>query len=139
MPIHSRSDEFASADASPATEQIDLLTVFAHEFGHLLGLPHTNLTQPGASSLMVDLVPQGTRRLPQASDVAWQQAMHATMAETDRHLVSSMPLQVNPNGGGTTPVGIVNGHFASDPDEYFAGRLDDHRECATKQRIRQAH
>jgi hypothetical protein len=54
--------EFHS-DASPAVDHIDLLTVLAHELGHLIGLAHPNEPDP-TDELMSDILPPSTRRTP---------------------------------------------------------------------------
>ncbi|MBP90297.1 MAG: hypothetical protein CMJ64_26930, partial [Planctomycetaceae bacterium] len=54
--------------AGPAAGQMDLLTVLAHEFGHILG----NTDELGGSiadDLMAALLPDGTRRLARPQDV----------------------------------------------------------------------
>jgi hypothetical protein len=59
--------------SSPATGEMDLLTVVMHELGHVLGLPDdSDLTSAG--DLMDETLATGTRRLPSAADVAAAEA-----------------------------------------------------------------
>lgn len=48
------------AVAPTAADGVDLLTVLAHELGHLLGLDHVEVE----SDLMADILARGERRLP---------------------------------------------------------------------------
>ncbi len=60
-------------DANPADSEpfagIDLITVLAHEFGHVLGLHHPDATLAG-DSVMNPYLGAGMRRLPTAADLA---------------------------------------------------------------------
>ena len=70
-PTPQESSEFANrsgqcrlADTdSPAQGRIDLLTVMAHELGHVLGLDDSN-AGPDSSDVMAGLLQPGVRRLP---------------------------------------------------------------------------
>jgi len=70
------SEEFAgviSAEArfaatGAASGRMDLLTVLAHEFGHILGLSHIDETV-APNSVMVDALPLGMRRIPLGVDL----------------------------------------------------------------------
>ena len=46
--------------------QVDLLTVVAHEMGHLLGYPHS----PVGNDVMAETLSMNTRRLPGLDEVA---------------------------------------------------------------------
>ena len=52
--------------ATPSAGRVDLLTVLAHEVGHLLGYDHSAL----ADDLMAATLPAGTRRLPDLGPIA---------------------------------------------------------------------
>jgi hypothetical protein len=54
--------ESVASPSSPAWGQMDLLTVFAHEFVHVLGLG-----DDGGDDLMGESLPSGTRRLPSSA------------------------------------------------------------------------
>jgi hypothetical protein len=56
-------DVYVATAGSRAAGRIDLLTVLAHELGHLLGLP--SIEQPRrAGDVMTETLPPGVRRLP---------------------------------------------------------------------------
>ena len=55
--------ERQALDHSPAYQQMDLLTVILHEFGHILGLPDLDADEH-SHVLMADDLTTGTRRLP---------------------------------------------------------------------------
>jgi hypothetical protein len=60
-PTPLQDEEFAAGTAfpgSPAAGREDLLTTVVHELGHIAGLPDDN-----GSALMLDTLPEGTRRL----------------------------------------------------------------------------
>ena len=69
------SDVFATA-----SRQMDLLTVVAHEVGHLLGYDHSDV----ADDLMCETLTPGTRRLPGSVPV--------TMTAMSRSAIVSLPL-----------------------------------------------
>src|SRR5439155_14245723 len=56
--------EFAPEIAdSPAGGRVDLLTVLAHEMGHVLGLDDDHAADPVAGNVMADVLPVGVRRI----------------------------------------------------------------------------
>jgi hypothetical protein len=56
--------EFAPGLAeSPAVGRVDLLTVMAHEMGHILGLADDPATDPFMGTVMADVLPLGIRRI----------------------------------------------------------------------------
>src|SRR6185369_7400453 len=68
--------EFAPGVAdSPAAGRVDLLTVLAHEMGHILGRDDDHETDPMTGNVMADVLPLGVRRIhldglvPEAADV----------------------------------------------------------------------
>ena len=65
---------------------VDLVTVMAHEFGHVIGLPDQT-TQPG--DLMYQSLGVGVRRLPTAQDVALVEA------KLGRYLIGGWPLTLH--------------------------------------------
>ncbi len=68
--------ESIAAATSPASERMDLLTVVAHELGHLLGLG-----DDAGDDLMGEYLPAGTRRLP-AAPFSNSSAMVAALSTT---------------------------------------------------------
>lgn len=64
-----------------ADDRIDLVTVLAHEFGHLLGLDDVEVGA-AVDSLMDELLAPGVRRLPSAADV---DLIHAAGLWSDEH------------------------------------------------------
>ena len=70
-----RSDQVLRAtDGSRASNGIDLLTVLAHELGHILGLDDLD-ADVYADDIMADTLPLGTRRLP------WTEAVDRVFVE----------------------------------------------------------
>lgn len=61
----------AALSGSPAAQGVDLVTVLAHEFAHVIGLPDQT-TQP--NDLMYEYLGVGLRRLPTVEDVSLVQA-----------------------------------------------------------------
>ncbi|MCB2039654.1 MAG: hypothetical protein KDH48_02045, partial [Rhodoferax sp.] len=89
-------------DADPASNEdfagMDLVTVLAHEFGHVLGLHHVVGSAAGGS-VMSAFLDAGTRRLPTAGDLAFT---------VDDPTVTGIAALVG--------AGIVNGDFSeADP------------------------
>ena len=48
---------------SPAIGKVDLLTVMAHEMGHILGLDDDSATDPFTGNVMAHVLPLGVRRI----------------------------------------------------------------------------
>jgi hypothetical protein len=65
--------------ASPAADDVDLLTVLEHELGHVLGLPDNNQ----AGDLMDITLGLGVRRSPTAADLSTIAGASATAVPTD--------------------------------------------------------
>jgi N,N-dimethylformamidase beta subunit-like, C-terminal/Concanavalin A-like lectin/glucanases superfamily/Bacterial Ig-like domain/Bacterial Ig domain/Calx-beta domain len=56
--------EFAAGlTSSPAAARVDLLTVLAHEMGHILGLDDDSATDPSTGTVMAEVLPLGVRRI----------------------------------------------------------------------------
>ena len=62
-------DQWLATSDSPAFNRIDLLTVLTHELGHIVGMSDQDPQTSGAGIAAATL-PPGTRRLPNAIDVA---------------------------------------------------------------------
>ncbi|MGH7894645.1 MAG: Ig-like domain-containing protein, partial [Candidatus Binatia bacterium] len=74
-PTPGLADEFSAvgvseylADGGAAATRVDLLTVMAHELGHVLGLGHAGASAP--QSVMSPVLADGIRRLPTPDDLA---------------------------------------------------------------------
>lgn len=73
-PVYSEEfTQYVSAEArraitGDAAARVDLLTVLAHEFGHVLGLSHVD-TNVAANSVMIGALELGVRRLPLTVDL----------------------------------------------------------------------
>ncbi|MBW2278868.1 MAG: hypothetical protein JRF63_15350, partial [Deltaproteobacteria bacterium] len=61
---------FEAADGGPAEDRVDLLTVMAHELGHVLSLPDLN-REEYPTSVMANSLRPGMRRIPTAADPVW--------------------------------------------------------------------
>ena len=68
--------------ATPSAGHVDLLTVLAHEVGHLLGYDHSAL----ADDLMAVTLPAGTRRLPDLGPIA---SLPLALPETRLNVIHS--------------------------------------------------
>lgn len=73
----STSSGLQATSGTAAAQGVDLVTVMAHEYGHILGLPDQT-TQP--TDIMYQSLGVGVRRLPTAQAVALVQALAATNA-----------------------------------------------------------
>jgi RHS repeat-associated protein len=58
-------ERWLAGESSAAFGKVDLLTVLEHEFGHILGLEHSN-----RDALMAKTLPIGVRRIPTAGELA---------------------------------------------------------------------
>jgi hypothetical protein len=80
-----QTDKGAEAVSGPAADGVDLVTVLAHEMGHVLGLGHS----PNTNDVMYASVGKGYRRLPAAADITLIPAIVSTgstpQAEQPQH------------------------------------------------------
>ena len=77
--------EFAPGLAdSPAAGRVDLLTVMAHEMGHILGLDDDSATDPFTGNVMADVLPLGVRRIHLEGLLPTPSARHVTPAVATR-------------------------------------------------------
>lgn len=126
--LGSSSWEFLAQPGSEAAGRIDLLTVLAHEMGHVLGLSDIDPTH-SPTHLMTGSLPTGVRRLPSVLDLGlpgekttmsadssvvayqplvaepWYQSVTSTMGETQTFTVPMSLEAAQPHPG------IVNGEF----------------------------
>ena len=84
--------EWVAKNGSAAVGRVDLLTVVAHELGHVLGLDHT-LEGVAGPAIMEDTIQPGIRRLPGApADEAPTQIIESASRRADftdiQHLIS---------------------------------------------------
>ena len=83
--------------AAPAAGRVDLLSVLAHEIGHVMGHDHSDL----ADNLMAATLPTGTRRLPELDARAFAPLRLNESLNVTRHEVVDHPLLANYVDGGT--------------------------------------
>jgi protocatechuate 3,4-dioxygenase beta subunit len=112
----STNGQWQAFAGSPAYGKVDLLTVMAHELGHVLGLPDVpNASNPG--NLMDDSLAPGIRRLPTPSASAsrlpaWQVSL-ANTALGHASALGQLPAASGVNNAvlalmaGTSPVASV--------------------------------
>jgi len=105
------SDFRIAADAdSTDSGRIDLLTVVLHEIGHVLGFDHLEADE--SLGLMSEILPSGTRRLPDSIESAALEFIvdsdAPTRADHDQHLLFDGPAAPD---AGVTPIDILADSF----------------------------
>jgi hypothetical protein len=98
-PTPADDHEFPAAADSPAYGRVDLLTVLAHELGHLLGFKHSD----AADSVMAETLAAGIRRVP--VPVATQKDMALGLA--NQSAASNQPLPNEADSLSTPNVGSL--------------------------------
>src|SRR5207248_5267788 len=97
---------------NPAAGRVDLLTVVAHELGHVLGIVELD----GNTDLMAETLPVGVRRVPAASDLAAtgaQDAFYSIIAGTSREHETSAGYDIVTGLGNPVAKRLVPGVIAS--------------------------
>jgi hypothetical protein len=87
-PTPADSSEFPATPGSAAYGKVDLLTVVAHELGHVLGYEDA-----GSDGLMAEYLGTGERRVPALvpTDVKATEALHGPASKLSRSLSSLRP------------------------------------------------
>src|SRR5262249_24849809 len=94
-------DGLKASSSSPANGHLDLLTVFMHELGHLVGLPDLPSSGPSQDLMNVWLAP-GPRRLPSDPVSSVVSVPNAVVAPTILEADRSASLQAT-HGAGELP------------------------------------
>jgi hypothetical protein len=112
------SPEARLATAGAAVGRVDLLTVLAHEFGHVLGLSHVE-TSTSPYSVMLDSLPLGMRRLPVTDDLT--RALGGSIINGSFSIADPAFYEYGWQSSGTAS--IVDGEGRLDEDAFRASRL----------------